>query len=210
MQHNLLKKANVERICQKLTNFRQIKSTHLWEPALTPSGSITCWQQSGGLSIPHVSYFLLLLHFLSSGSTWELLLHQRYPEAEIEIESVQNLILDVEDYHSTRNRPALGDVIPEDKEGSAIRIRSDLFSPSLNNSHPQDVDEQKCIESLVCMSTGKWDVGCGSTEQMGRRQSKQDLYSNPECLTMYDEFGEQSCVTLYADFGPNTIAEFFQ
>ena len=172
---------------------------------------VWCWQQSGGLSIPHVSYFLLLHHFLPSGSSWELLLHQRYPEAEIEIESVQNLILGVDEHHSrTRTRSALGDVILEEKEGSAVRIRSDLFPPTLNNLHAQNVDEQKCPAGLVCMSSGKWVVGCGSTDQIGKRQSKQDLYFNPECLTMYDEFGEQSCVTLYADFGPNTIAEFFQ
>ena len=167
MQHNQLKKENVERICQKLSSYRQILQAPSCESTLLPSGSLTCWQQSGWFLPP-----LVLVNLFTSGATWELIFHQKFPETEeiftteMDIVSNENLILN-EDYPL-----GVQNIQPGEKCEPVLRVRSDLFTPTEDNS--------------------------------------QDLHSNPECLTIYDELGEKKCVTLYADFGPNTIAEFFQ
>ena len=61
MQHNPLKKENVERICQKLSSYRQIMSP---PSTLAPDGSLTCWQQSGRFSLSLSLYLSILIFYI--------------------------------------------------------------------------------------------------------------------------------------------------
>ena len=128
--------------------------------------------------------FLLFLYFYT-GSSWELVLYQRYPatasggdgadptEVNIEIsESVVKSILsdDTQQEHNSETDIARVNI---DDKGSRRQIRNVLF-------HTDDQFEKN-----------------------------KNPYLEPESLTMYDELGDRHCLIRYANFGPNTIAEFF-
>lgn len=130
-------------------------------------------------------FFRFSFFYFFAGSSWELVLYQRYPatssggdvanttEINIEIsESVVKSILSNETHQENVSEIDRVGVNIKD-EGSQSQIENVLF-------HTED--------------------------QLGKNLNP---YLEPESLTMYDELGERVCLKRYANFGPNTIAEFF-
>ena len=128
--------------------------------------------------------FCLLFHFYA-GSSWELVLYQRYPTT------------------------SSGDGVANTTEFNIEISESAVKSIWRNDTHPENISETDRV-GVNIEDEGSQSQNANvlfHTEDQLRKNLKP--YLEPECLTMHEELCDKDCLKGYDNFGPNTIAEFF-